>query len=166
MAFPHLRMLMKLVAKAESDKLVPLSGAGAVIGVINVISTWKGIYAKRDPMCDWLAGSCWKPFIKCNLPLFSKSIYFQLFWKVYFQFCPITAILAMSFPFKPHGSFMLKFFIWKMSKSEVHFNHWKLFTFKNIEKYCLGQPLNIPGFAIQWFLNTTDERVLTTTTAN
>lgn len=38
------------------------------------------------------------------------------YFEVYFQFCPITGSLAMSFPFKPHGSFILKFFIWKMSK--------------------------------------------------
>lgn len=71
----------------------------------------------KETQCviDW-QGVVGKHLKKCNFPSFPKSICFQLFWKVYFQFCPITAVFAMSFPFNPHGSFILKFFIWKMSK--------------------------------------------------
>lgn len=49
---------------------------------------------------------------------------------------------------------------------KVHFNHWKSFFFRNIEKYCLNQPLNVSVSATQWFLSTTVERLLATTRAN
>lgn len=89
---------------------------------------------------------------------------FSYFEKFIFGFVQLHAVLQWAFL---SSRTVLSYWNFSFGKClKVHFNHWKLFSFKNIEKYCLGQPLNISVFATQWFLNTTAERALTTTTAN
>lgn len=88
---------------------------------------------------------------------------FSYFEKFIFSFVQLPPFLQWAFF---SSCTVLSYWNFSFGKClKVHFNHWKLFIFKNIEIYCLDQPLNIPGFAIQWFLNTTDERILTITTA-
>lgn len=89
---------------------------------------------------------------------------FSYFEKFIFSFVQLQALLQWAF-LSSHT--VLSYWNFSFGKClKAHFNHWKPFSFKNIEKYSLKQPLNVSVSAIQWFLSTTVERVVTPTTVN